>query len=190
MGDRTSVTLILAGHIETVIALKAVCEAIEAENMSFDWDESCADADEVAVAIGEAVARGEKTLTFVVQEKNYGNLDEVEGACTEHNVAFSYAWDAGASYGAGCKAFTPDHGMSETTADGDSHATVELAALQKALKTNDPLAAVRELVSDAELASGEALPPLSISDAVKAFMASDVSLVDVPDDVPLEGGEG
>lgn len=178
MGDRTSVSLTLAGHFETVVGLKGVCEAIVCRYMGLDWSEPCLDIDEVAEAIGEAIAKGEKTLFFCANEVNYGNLDEVEAACAEHDVAYSYSWDAGSGYGAGTKAFVPGRETIETSSDG-AHATVELAKLQKALKAADPLTAVRAIVEEAEIADGQRLPPLSMSEEVKAFIASDVSLTEV-----------
>lgn len=181
MGDSTSVSLTLAGRFETVIALKAVCEALEGDHLQFDWGARTGDADTFATAIGEAVAAGEKTISFYADDVNYGNLDEVEAACEEHGVAFSYSWDAGQGYPAGVKAFVPGRETITTASDGD-HATVDLEALQKALKAADPLPAIRKLVEDAEIADGQRLPPLSISEAVKAFIASDVSLVDVDED--------
>jgi len=177
MGDRTNVSFVLSGHIETVEALEEFCEAMAGRWMQPDAgsDFHAGDADGIKAAIAEAVG-GEavaSSISFNAEEVNYGNISEVEAVCEEHKIAYHFGWGSGGDYGPGSAGYTPATGRVEASSDGNN-STIDLPTLRKLLANDDPLADIRALVASVGIANGEGMPGLSVSEVVanhlKAWM--------------------
>lgn len=171
MGDRTYVSFAINGHIASVEALDALCEAFVAEGVTCEGTGHSADETEFKTAIAEAIKAGEDTFMVSDDQCNYADLSTLESVCQEHKIAYHFEWEAGCDYTAGQKSFLPEHGVMEAGMDGDG-AMVALGDLQKALNEPDPLAAVKAIIEDAAMAGGHGQPNLSASQEVKDYLAT------------------
>lgn len=172
MGDRTYVSFTVNGHIATVAALDALCEAFVAEGVTCEGCGYSANADDFKTALGEAVMAGETTFLVEDEECNYADLSTLEAACQEHGIAYHFEWEAGGDYPAGQRSFLPPNGIYDAGFNGSGETTVSLADLQKALEGPDPLSAVKALANEGARAGGYGQPNLSASQEVKDHFAA------------------
>ena len=49
----------------------------------------------------ELADKSEETVTFADDQSNYGNMDDIENFCQEHNIEYDKRWQAGDNYEAG-----------------------------------------------------------------------------------------
>lgn len=165
MGDRCYLTIHLHGTIETVEDFNAIAAAIEAEAMGPD-DYSGHDAASIAQHMLASAAEG-LPARFCAEEVNYANIDDLETALQEIGLPYHVSHDAGGSYPGGVWTWRPQAGKVEATSTGETGPVVSVETLRRALKGDDPLLLISEIVSDADAADGAGLPPFALSDAVR-----------------------
>lgn len=157
MGDRTFASIRIGGHVDTVEKIEKLCEAIYEEGL-------CNNADEAKSEIRQAIETKASHLYFDHNEVNYGVFDYIDACAQEIGIACCTEFDAGGEYTAGCKTIMPD---------GSEHHCergIPFRELTKARKEDDPLAAIDKLIEDHMVASGERLPPFTVSPAVAAWL--------------------
>lgn len=113
MGDRTWTSIRFSGRITTAVAAE-LAEALR--NQGCQCDEG---------PKGQiSVEHLKLDQYFYDEECNYGNMDDIEGLCDEHGIAYFKSWEPGGGYGPGVKLFTGTEEVECGTIDGEPALTI------------------------------------------------------------------
>jgi len=154
------------GPINTMRDLAKIIKAITAEN----FDNGDEDKSNVLEKIAEAFAGG-YVPSFEMQECNYASIDDVESALQECGCAWSVDHAAGGDYAAGYRSWSAERGQRSVGAS-DGMATVDVMDLRKLMEGDDPLAGVRKIIADADMALAHDLPKsLVVGGKVARYLA-------------------
>ena len=166
MGDRCYLTVRLHGKIETIEDFNAVIEAIDAEFMvPEDGHGHGKD------SIRRYLLASDGEPGFYADEVNYANIDDLESSLQEIGLPYHVSHDAGGGYPGAVWTWRPIAGKIEATRAEGSGPVIEIEELRRALKSDDPLKLISEIVADADAADGAGLPPFALSDAVRQHFA-------------------
>lgn len=161
MGDRCFVRLEIRGCIRKVKHLERIVDRIESE---FSMEHASI-LDELAVSMSL-----QENPSFEHDEINYGNVDSLTDMLEEHGIGYMKFNGAGDGYPEATTSFHPGLGTFEATC-GDSDVLIPLTELQLALKADDPLAVINELVRQGKLANGDDLPTFTVGPDVERVLA-------------------
>ncbi len=163
MGDRTYLSIELHGHVETVGMLNAILKTLETEGLV-----PSDDAGEPLLYIKESILTGFDPV-FHDHECNYATIDDAEAELQTLSFPYRISWEAGGSFGAGVKSYWPGMGV-YTQYGSEDGPVIPITTLEKAVKANDPVAAIKEIIDEANRADGDGLPSFTVSDEVRAYL--------------------
>lgn len=167
MGDRCYLTFHLHGTIETVEHFEKIVEAIKAE---WAQPDDYSGSHNIARHI-LASAAAKEPAGFVIEECNYANIDDLESVLQEIGLPYHVSHEEGGDYPCGCWTWVPVAGKVEAIRSTGTGPVVTVEDLRRALKGDDPLAEIADIISDADAADGKNLPPFALSDAVREHFA-------------------
>jgi len=164
MGDRVHADILIYGTIDTPAKLARLVKAIldaavnSVQINVFDETKLLDDLREIS--------REDYGPVHVYDSyANYGYIDEVTDALEELGIPYVKSWEEGGGFGAGTKAWTPDGAYRADRVKG-SGAAIDVTDLEKALKSEDPIAEAQKLVDRANKADGAGMPRFHIPDDV------------------------
>jgi hypothetical protein len=171
MGDRAYTAFYVHGRIETVEAFEELVDAIYAGDFHSERDFSLKSTEEdVRAEIIRALAGGESCASFCHEDCNYGNTEDLQEPCKKHGLSFQSSWEAGGDYEAGHVIYV--HGEGQWS---DHEAELGIADVEAILATPDPAAELCQRLDTMNKAAGKTLPPLSVSDVVRGYLAVDIA---------------
>jgi hypothetical protein len=163
MGDRCCLTISIHGHFETASQFDAVERILDENALWPEWKLSCAG----------AFLHGAEDwcVNFTDEECNFADISMAEKQLQSLGVHYYVSHDGGSNYGPACWSWGPDCGKHSAITDHDGGSVVSVNRLTKALNGGEPLAAIREMVSNAMFAEGVHLPQLTLSHSVSEYLA-------------------
>lgn len=174
MGDRCYLKLTLHGELNSPRHLVKIAKALVAENMTSDIARD--NVDNVYATLARFIDDNADVATenpeFTDDECNYANIDDLEDVLQQCGVSYSVYHGAGGGYSAGVWSWCPEWGTSKAEATEDGDAVIPKWKISNAVKEEDPVAAVKKLLLDAERAEGAGLPIFRMGGHVKRVLAS------------------
>ena len=169
MGDRCYLQVTIHGYIDNLAVLEEVIEAIQAEGL--DPASEGIFTDNIVKEFAHALAF-EMSPTFACDEKNYANIDELETVLKQYGIAYAVYHGSGDSYGPGRWVYEPPGSRYQATLTHDGSIVLDLEAVKHAINSVDPVVATRQLIHEAEMASGDHLPKFSVGEELKRHLAT------------------
>lgn len=170
MGDRVYASIEFGGHIETIEELETLCEALVNEGVTGGHDDHHIRSIEDARIVLRSDIEDRHPPFFYDNEVNYGTFDQIEAAVDEiPGLGCCTTFEAGGGFSAGMKTVMPNGDKHEGAA-ADDDAVVSRNALIKARQSDDPLAAIDQLIEEAANIAGANLPPFTVSPQVAAYL--------------------
>lgn len=171
MGDRVWARITIAGHIETIEECKLLVEAIVRYGPRDTETDNHIISEDLAMQSLRRTIEDKAAPMFEDSEVNYGEFDDLEDVVAEvPGLGCSTQFEGGGGFDAGIKTIMPDGSIHRSSHDRDGGATISLGELQKAREADDPLAAIDELLKQANLADGGELPEFTVSPTVAAWL--------------------
>ena len=166
MGDRCWLKLTIRGHIDNLVVLEEVIEALEEHGL---------EEDSAGVTYLKAFANAlafETSPEFSNDEVNYGNIDEVEQVLQLYDIAYAVEHGSGDDYGPECWSWSKGQGRCHAMLSRDGGVMLDFDDVKKALQETDPLMRMKSLIVEAEAARGNNLPQFSVSLELKRHLAT------------------
>jgi hypothetical protein len=169
MGDRCYLEISLHGELKTLKDFLGLSIKLNDENMnvSSNGDE----VNDVTLAKAILAHKPDSPLSFYADEVNYADVSKLEEYL--HDIGISYAIDheAGDEYAAACKAWrVGDEYPSESLMlRGDQ--VIYRAQVEEALKAEDIVVYLNQILDTLDQAAGEGLPPFTIPEDLRRELA-------------------
>ncbi len=164
MGDRCDLRLAIHGHIETVDHLNRIIAALTEADMSNETIQG-----DHALEFAAAIRR-QTAPVFMFDECYPEEVQPVEAVLQELGIAYYAAHSSGCEYPGSNWIWTPEKGIVAAIQASGMGDVVQIAMLRKAIESDNPLSAVKELFENNVIASGFYLPDFTVSHDIKLFL--------------------